>query len=69
MGNTVKDKNSRLAAVIKGVEEIDFGKFEDNQIDLFSDAYEYFISNYADNAEKSSGDFSLLNLFLSLSLA
>ena len=41
LGNTVKDKNSRLAAVIKGVEELDFGKFEDNHIDLFGDAYEY----------------------------
>ena len=50
LGNTVKDKNSRLAAVIKGVEQLDFGKFEDNQIDLFGDAYEYLISNYAANA-------------------
>ena len=47
LGNTVRDKNSRLAAVIKGVEDLDFGRFEDNQIDLFGDAYEYLISNYA----------------------
>lgn len=57
LGNTVKDKNLRLAAVIKGVEELDFGKFEDNQIDLFGDAYEYLISNYAANAGKSGGEF------------
>ncbi|WP_050698207.1 type I restriction-modification system subunit M [Anaeromassilibacillus senegalensis] len=57
LGNTVKDKNSRLAAVIKGVEELDFGKFEDNQIDLFGDAYEFLISNYAANAGKSGGEF------------
>lgn len=57
LGNTVKDKNSRLAAVIKGVEELYFGKFEDNQIDLFGDAYEYLISNYAANAGKSGGEF------------
>ncbi len=57
LGNTVKDKNSRLAAVIKGVEQLDFGKFEDNQIDLFGDAYEYLISNYAANAGKSGGEF------------
>lgn len=57
LGNTVKDKNNRLAAVIKGVEELDFGKFEDNQIDLFGDAYEYLISNYAANAGKSGGEF------------
>ncbi|MBF4696016.1 type I restriction-modification system subunit M [Fusibacter ferrireducens] len=57
LGNTVKDKNSRLAAVIKGVEGLDFGKFEDNHIDLFGDAYEFLISNYAANAGKSGGEF------------
>lgn len=57
LGNTVKDKNARLAAVIKGVEGLDFGNFEDNQIDLFGDAYEYLISNYAANAGKSGGEF------------
>lgn len=57
LGNTVKDKNARLTAVIKGVEGLDFGNFEDNQIDLFGDAYEYLISNYAANAGKSGGEF------------
>lgn len=57
LGNTVKDKNTRLAAVIKGVEELDFGDFQDNQIDLFGDAYEFLISNYAANAGKSGGEF------------
>lgn len=57
LGNTVENKNSRLAAVLKGVEELDFGKFEDNQIDLFGDAYEFLISNYAANAGKSGGEF------------
>ena len=41
LGNTVADKNSRLAAVLKGVAELDFGDFEDNHIDLFGDAYEF----------------------------
>lgn len=57
LGNTVENKNSRLAAVIKGVEELNFGNFEDNQIDLFGDAYEFLISNYAANAGKSGGEF------------
>ena len=57
LGNTVENKNSRLAAVLKGVGELDFGKFEDNQIDLFGDAYEFLISNYAANAGKSGGEF------------
>lgn len=57
LGNTVQNKNSRLAAVLKGVGELNFGNFEDNKIDLFGDAYEFLISNYAANAGKSGGEF------------
>lgn len=57
LGTTVEQKNSRLAAVLSGVAELDFGKFEDNQIDLFGDAYEFLINNYAANAGKSGGEF------------
>ncbi|MBP9218967.1 MAG: type I restriction-modification system subunit M, partial [Sterolibacterium sp.] len=62
LGNTVKDKNARLAAVLKGVSGLDFGHdfYEENeasQIDLFGDAYEFLISNYAANAGKSGGEF------------
>lgn len=55
LGNTVKEKNARLAKVLKGVEGLPL-KFEDNQGDLFGDAYEFLISNYAANAGKSGGD-------------
>jgi type I restriction enzyme M protein len=57
LGNTVADKNSRLTAVLKGVAGLTFGGFHGNQIDLFGDAYEYLISNYAANAGKSGGEF------------
>lgn len=57
IGNTVKDKNTRLAAVLKGVAGLKFGHFQDNHIDLFGDAYEFLISNYAANAGKSGGEF------------
>src|SRR5690606_11982869 len=61
LGNTVENKNSRLAAVLKGVGELNFGPasggIEDMQIDLFGDAYEFLISNYAANAGKSGGEF------------
>jgi type I restriction-modification system DNA methylase subunit len=43
--------------VLKGVAGLDFGDFEDNHIDLFGDAYEFLISNYAANAGKSGGEF------------
>ena len=57
LGNTVVDKNIRLAAVLKGVAGLNFGDFEDSSIDLFGDAYEFLISNYAANAGKSGGEF------------
>ena len=57
LGNTVQDKNTRLAAVIKGVKKLNLGNFEDNDIDLFGDAYQFLISNYAANAGKSGGEF------------
>ncbi len=62
LGNTVKDKNTRLAAVLKGVAGLDFGEFNGgdlngSKIDLFGDAYEFLISNYAANAGKSGGEF------------
>lgn len=73
LGNTVADKNKRLAAVLKGVEGLNFGnKFDENQIDLFGDAYEYLISNYAANAGKSGGEFftpqSVSNLIAQLAI-
>ncbi|MEB6159420.1 type I restriction-modification system subunit M [Pseudomonas aeruginosa] len=57
LGNTVKDKNERLAKVLKRVAELDFGTFDESHIDLFGDAYEFLISNYAANAGKSGGEF------------
>jgi type I restriction enzyme M protein len=57
LGNTVESKNNSLAKVLKGIEELDFGDFENNEIDLFGDAYEFLISNYAANAGKSGGEF------------
>ena len=53
----MKDKNTRLAAVLKGVAGLDFSDFEGSDIDLFGDAYEFLISNYAANAGKSGGEF------------
>lgn len=57
LGSSVEDKNKRLAAVLKGVADLDFGSFDEHKIDLFGDAYEFLISNYAANAGKSGGEF------------
>lgn len=57
LGNTVEEKNKRLAAVLHGIAELNFGSFEETKIDLFGDAYEFLIHNYAANAGKSGGEF------------
>ncbi len=57
LGATVAERNSRLHKILAGIGEIDFKKFQDNEIDAFGDAYEYLISNYASNAGKSGGEF------------
>lgn len=57
LGATVAEKNKRLIDILTGIGEINFEKFENNQIDAFGDAYEYLISNYASNAGKSGGEF------------
>lgn len=57
LGANVEEKNKRLTNILEGIAAIDFGKFQDNDIDAFGDAYEYLISNYASNAGKSGGEF------------
>ena len=57
LGSTVPERNQRLVLILEGIASLDFGNFEDNHIDLFGDAYEYLISNYASNAGKSGGEF------------
>ena len=57
LGNTVESKNSTLAKVLNGVAALNFDNFQDSKIDLFGDAYEFLISNYAANAGKSGGEF------------
>jgi type I restriction enzyme M protein len=57
LGSTVPAKNTRLAAVLRGVAGLEFGDFHGSEIDLFGDAYEFLISNYAANAGKSGGEY------------
>ena len=57
LGGTVAEKNKRLTDILTGIAGINFGNFQNNDIDAFGDAYEYLISNYASNAGKSGGEF------------
>ena len=57
LGSGGEEKSKRLARIISGVSKMNFGDFSSHSIDLFGDAYEFLISNYAANAGKSGGEF------------
>ncbi|WP_029512885.1 type I restriction-modification system subunit M [Mycoplasmopsis iners] len=57
LGPTVNVRNEKLTALLKGVESMNLGDFQDNTIDLFGDAYEYLMGMYASNAGKSGGEY------------
>ena len=57
LGPTVARRNERLVKLMNAIGELELGKFEDNTIDAFGDAYEYLMTMYAGNAGKSGGEF------------
>lgn len=57
LGNTVAQRNDRMVKLLDAVGELNFGKYEDNSIDAFGDAYEYLMTMYASSAGKSGGEF------------
>ena len=57
LGGTVVEKNGRLRKLMKAIDGLKLGKYEDNTIDAFGDAYEYLMTMYAANAGKSGGEF------------
>ena len=57
LGADLDERNARLAKIITGIRDLDFGTVRDASIDLFGDAYEYLMTMYASNAGKSGGEF------------
>lgn len=57
LGGTVIEKNNRLRKLMKAIDDLKLGKYEDNTIDAFGDAYEFLMTMYAANAGKSGGEF------------
>jgi len=57
LGATVAKRNDKLVKILEGIAGIDLGKYQDNRIDAFGDAYEFLMSMYASNAGKSGGEF------------
>lgn len=57
LGATVSKRNEKLVKILEGIAGINLGKYQDNKIDAFGDAYEFLMSMYASNAGKSGGEF------------
>jgi len=57
LGNTVDERNEKLVKLINAIGDLNFGNYEDNNIDLFGDAYEFLMTMYASSAGKSGGEF------------
>ena len=57
LGGNLDERRDRLAKIIIGIRDLDFGKVDESHIDLFGDAYEYLMNMYASGAGKSGGEF------------
>ena len=57
LGNTVDERNEKLVKLLNAIGDLNFGDYEDNNIDLFVDAYEFLMTMYASSAGKSGGEF------------
>lgn len=58
LGATVAKRNEKLCKILNSIGSLKLkGKYSDNSIDVFGDAYEFLMTMYADNAGKSGGEF------------
>lgn len=57
LGNTVDERNEKLVKLLNAIGDLNFGDYENNNIDLFGDAYEFLMTMYASSAGKSGGEF------------
>ena len=61
LGTGVPERNAKLVKLLEAIGDLPLsngsGRFSDNTIDLFGDAYEYLMQMYASNAGKSGGEF------------
>lgn len=57
LGPTVAKRNEKLVKLLDAIGDLPLGRFSDNTIDLFGDAYEYLMQMYASTAGKSGGEF------------
>ena len=56
LGKSVEDKNKMISEVVKHLDDINFN-FDDTEMDILGNAYEYLIGQFASNAGKKAGEF------------
>lgn len=57
LGNTVDERNQKLIKMLNAIGDLKLGDYQENNIDLFGDAYEFLMTMYASSAGKSGGEF------------
>ncbi|MBV7282835.1 type I restriction-modification system subunit M [Corynebacterium sp. TAE3-ERU30] len=57
LGNSVAKRNATLCRLLDAIGDLPLGNLQDNEIDLFGDAYEYLMGMYASSAGKSGGEY------------
>jgi len=57
LGGTVEQRKKQLVKLLDSINSLQIGKYSDNTIDAFGDAYEYLMGMYASSAGKSGGEF------------
>ncbi len=57
LGGTVIKRNETLVKIIEAIGNLKLGDYQDNNNDIFGDAYEYLMTMYASSAGKSGGEF------------
>lgn len=57
LGNTIEQRNDKLVKLLDAIGDLEFGNYQDADIDTFGDAYEFLMTMYASSAGKSGGEF------------
>lgn len=57
LGSSVPKRNKKLVELLDAIGDLPLGDLQDNEIDLFGDAYEYLMQMYAADAGKSGGEY------------
>ncbi|MGI0439697.1 type I restriction-modification system subunit M [Helicobacter himalayensis] len=56
LGNSNSERNKKILSIMRAIKDLEL-HYNENEIDVFGDAYEYLMKMYASNAGKSGGEF------------